>query len=468
VVTEQLAGRGERLSERTVGRRALGLDGTFDGRRDSSVRVRASRVRVALAAYYDGGGALDPVRIELPQGGYAPVFRGTASDDVPIARDLEPGLVVVQFTAAGHERAGLVGTAVAEGLVQRLLGFGDLRVVGPITTALDDARHIATAFGVRFVLQGSVRVDAGTVRLSVRLTDGASASTVWTTSSTDVEGPPFHLEDQWATELAAALGDSAGVLHRYELTAAPTGQVSSTQAALLAYYRCQESETPDSVAAARSALDDAIVSGDRSATVLALRAWVGAAAVNYGLVPEDELDQCRQLAQEAASAGPSTALPQVALGMVAFVQKEYELAGDFGRQAAARAPYHPTVLMAAATLTCLTGDWSSGEGYAREAFRLNPLHPGQFNVIPAIARLLDDDPAQALAEATLIHTPGQVWGSLYRAMALSGLGHHEQAAREMRSVLELDPTFLDDPLAYFREGMRVTPVRGVLHRRCQV
>jgi TolB-like protein len=458
VVTEQLAGRGDRLSERTVGRRALGLDGTFDGRRDSSVRVRATRVRAALTAYYTGGGALDPVRIELPPGTYAPVFRwGAQDDDEHGSHDLNPGLAVVHFTATGHERAGLVGTAVAEALVQRLLSFGDLQVVGPITTRLDDARDIARAFGVRFVLQGSVRVDAGMVRLAVRLVDGATATTVWTTTSTNVEGPPFDLEDQWATELAAALGDSTGVLHRYELTTPQTGHVSSSQAAMRAYYKCQEDETPESVNDALLALDAAIADGDRTPMILALRAWVGAVAVAYELSPDTELEHCRVLAQEAAAAVPSTALAQVALGMVAFVQKEYDLAGEYGRQAAGRAPHHPSVLMAAATLTCLTGDWEHGEGYAREAFRLNPDHPGQFNVLPAIARLLDDDPAQALAEATLVHTPGQVWGPLYRAMALAGLGHHEQAAREMRQVLEIDPTFLDEPLAYFREGMRVTP-----------
>ena len=74
VVTEQLAGRGDTLSERTVGRRALGRDALFTGRQDSSVRVRASRVRTALDAYYAGAGALDPVQIRLPRGTYAPTF----------------------------------------------------------------------------------------------------------------------------------------------------------------------------------------------------------------------------------------------------------------------------------------------------------------------------------------------------------------------------------------------------------
>ncbi len=78
VVTETLAGRGDRLSERTVGRRALGHGEAFDGRKDASVRVRATRVRKALRAYVEGEGAADLVRIDLPTGTlHADVLAGT-------------------------------------------------------------------------------------------------------------------------------------------------------------------------------------------------------------------------------------------------------------------------------------------------------------------------------------------------------------------------------------------------------
>lgn len=56
-VTETLAGRGERLSERTVGRYGLLQGERFLGGQDSSVRVQASRLRKALRAYYAGEGA---------------------------------------------------------------------------------------------------------------------------------------------------------------------------------------------------------------------------------------------------------------------------------------------------------------------------------------------------------------------------------------------------------------------------
>lgn len=68
VVKETVAGRGGRLTERTVARGALGLPSTFDARLDASVRVRASRVRAALERYYAGDGRGDDVIIVLPPG----------------------------------------------------------------------------------------------------------------------------------------------------------------------------------------------------------------------------------------------------------------------------------------------------------------------------------------------------------------------------------------------------------------
>lgn len=67
-----------------------------------------------------------------------------------------------------------------------------------------------------------------------------------------------------------------------------------------------------------------------------------------------------------------------------------------------------------------------------------------------------DDDAAALAEASLIHAPGATWGPLYRAMALAGLGHTEQAQHEMDEVLTIDPTFLDDPVATFTRYTNLT------------
>jgi hypothetical protein len=75
VVESTLAGHGDRLKGYTVGVEALGRAVSFDPQVDPIVRVEAIRLRAALARYYSGAGADDPVVIDMPRGRYVAQFR---------------------------------------------------------------------------------------------------------------------------------------------------------------------------------------------------------------------------------------------------------------------------------------------------------------------------------------------------------------------------------------------------------
>src|SRR5581483_7598065 len=74
VVETALAGGYSRHKETVLAVEAFGRDTSFDGNSDSVVRNTARRLRANLEAYYQDEGRHDPLRIELPKGGYTPVF----------------------------------------------------------------------------------------------------------------------------------------------------------------------------------------------------------------------------------------------------------------------------------------------------------------------------------------------------------------------------------------------------------
>jgi TolB-like protein len=76
VVEQTLAGRARQIKEYSIGLEVFHKDESFDPRKDPIVRVEASKLRTKLALYYQSGGAQDPVRIELPKRGYAPILTG--------------------------------------------------------------------------------------------------------------------------------------------------------------------------------------------------------------------------------------------------------------------------------------------------------------------------------------------------------------------------------------------------------
>ena len=74
VVEEALAGRGDRIKERTVALGALDRDRDFDSRVDAIVRIVAGKLRRTMDRYYASDGASDALRILIPKGTYYPKF----------------------------------------------------------------------------------------------------------------------------------------------------------------------------------------------------------------------------------------------------------------------------------------------------------------------------------------------------------------------------------------------------------
>ncbi len=79
VVELHLEGRDVEIKESLIGIDVFGRPPGFDPQQDSIVRTEAARLRARLAEYYAGEGSGDTLVIELPKGGYSPVFRETSA-----------------------------------------------------------------------------------------------------------------------------------------------------------------------------------------------------------------------------------------------------------------------------------------------------------------------------------------------------------------------------------------------------
>src|SRR5215469_6044056 len=75
VVEQHLEGKAGELKESVIAMEVFGRNADHDPKQDSIVRTEASRLRARLNEYYLGDGKNDALVIELPKGGYAPLFR---------------------------------------------------------------------------------------------------------------------------------------------------------------------------------------------------------------------------------------------------------------------------------------------------------------------------------------------------------------------------------------------------------
>jgi hypothetical protein len=74
VVAETLEGRGDEISEHQIGVQVFDRPSDYRTLEDNIVRSYARQLRKRLAEHFAGEGSTEPTRIDIPLGGYVPVF----------------------------------------------------------------------------------------------------------------------------------------------------------------------------------------------------------------------------------------------------------------------------------------------------------------------------------------------------------------------------------------------------------
>ncbi len=224
IVLEALAGRGDALKEYVVGVQVFGKEEAFDPRTDPVVRVQARRLRARLVRYYREEGVGDEVLIELPKGGYTPLF--TFRERPPVQRPSPETVLISRNTVAVAPFADHSGgrdleafcRGVRDEVVHRLTNLGRLRVVAWET--LDpDGQGVGRPLraDVAAVVVGTVRQAGERVRVTTQVVDGASGCYLWSESLDVSLESPLEAQEQVALvvsrRLEVALSDvSAGRL----------------------------------------------------------------------------------------------------------------------------------------------------------------------------------------------------------------------------------------------------------------
>lgn len=184
IVGEATEGRAGDLKEYVIGVQVFAKEPSFDPRTDPIVRVQARRLRTRLARYYREEGQSDEVIVDLPKGGYAPVFR--KREGAPPAKSSLSATLVNRNTVevlAFADRSpgsnlGYFCQGLRDEIVHGLTAIKPLRVLAKHRAAeTADAQPDAA-----LVIDGSVRIAGERVRVTTRLVDGTSGHYLWSES----------------------------------------------------------------------------------------------------------------------------------------------------------------------------------------------------------------------------------------------------------------------------------------------
>lgn len=99
VAAEALQGRGDEISEHQIGVQVFDRPADYRTLEDNIVRNYARQLRKRLAEYFAGDGA-EEWRVDIPLGGYVPVFTCAADETAPAVADHLP--ITVKIRTQGH------------------------------------------------------------------------------------------------------------------------------------------------------------------------------------------------------------------------------------------------------------------------------------------------------------------------------------------------------------------------------
>ncbi|HJZ78505.1 MAG TPA: tetratricopeptide repeat protein [Vicinamibacterales bacterium] len=206
IVSEAIAGHRNELKEYVIGVQVFGKEESFDPRTDPIVRVQARRLRAKLGQYYRDEGRTDELIVDLPKGGYAPVF--TRRDGAPVVKRTVAATLVSRNTVAvlpfadhsGAHELGHLCHGVREEIVHRLTRLPALRILAP-----EVPRGPGDAGDAAMVISGSVRRSGDQLRLTAQLVDGASGCYLWSESIDTPAGDLFGGQERIADAIVRRL-----------------------------------------------------------------------------------------------------------------------------------------------------------------------------------------------------------------------------------------------------------------------
>jgi adenylate cyclase len=233
VVSETLAGHEERLKGYTIGVQVFDRDSRFDPTIDAIVRVEATRLRAKLREYYEGEGAADPVRFDLPKGAYSvrlewrgpvPARHSPGAMPAPAAgsagggagsgahpSEERPSLAVLPFTnMSADPDQEYFADGITDNLITELSRVRGLFVISRHSSFVykhlsKRAEDIGAELGVGYLMEGSVQRAGERVRITAQLIDAASGKHLWAERYDRELSDIFALQDDVTHRIAAVL-----------------------------------------------------------------------------------------------------------------------------------------------------------------------------------------------------------------------------------------------------------------------
>ncbi|MBI1732770.1 MAG: hypothetical protein HYR49_08400 [Gammaproteobacteria bacterium] len=464
VVNETLSGCVDRLKGYTIGVEVFDRASDFDPTVDAIVRVQAILLRAKLREYYEREGRHDPIRFELPKGGYAVRFVSLdrpapqwgptqleSTNPIEVAPAVtprvegKPALAVLPFTnLSPHGEYGYFADGVTDNLITEISKLQGLLVISRQSSFLyrnvsKRAEEIARELGVKYLLEGSVQRSGDCIRINVQLVEAASGTYCWAEKYDSRLSDLFAVQDDVTRRVGAAL--KVRIKRTKDSCPGHEGTVSAeAHDALLQGLERFWTFTPEGTLEAYQHFTHAVhLDPDYAAG----HAWRARTLLFRWIMmwePDSEaVDRAHAGACRAVDIDPQMPFAHAVLGWTALWRKQGDEAIDAGRRAVGLDPNNADAHLFLSFSLTAAGRPSEGLHYIEMGRRLNPYPSAVYQLSLGLCHLALKEYEQAIGalkrgtEINDVFMPNHVW----LCILYTQLGRDDEASVERDKVLAL-------------------------------
>jgi len=356
----------------------------------------------------------------------------------PASKHDEPPLVaVLPFANLSDDAAqGYFARGFTEDVIRELARFRSLRVIAAHSSfgAADPQETPAETgarLGARYLMTGSVRRSADSIRIGAELVDAERGHFLWSGRYDIAPGGILATQDEIGRAVAATLVSRIDDDRLRRAAAKPLGDLAAYDCWLRGVTALRRG-TPESHAEARALFERALeidAAFARAYSGLSLTYFNEWSCLAWGRWAENE-GRAFDYAQRGAQMDDGDPVTHFILGRILLYRREFDRADRHLQRAELLNPNDADILAQLAVSDMFLGRPERGVERARLAMRLNPFHDDWYFAFAAGPQLFTGRIETAI-EFALKAPDIATDAHAYLASAYAHLGRHDEAARHV-------------------------------------
>ena len=376
-------------------------------------------------------------------------WRPTANRAVALSG--KPSIAVLPFVdLAGTERTERLADGLTSDIITDLARFRDLSVIAHNSTLAykdrtpTDPQQVEREMGARYVVEGEIRTDGRTARVTARLTDAESATELWSARYVYPLDDIFALQDKVSAGIVGSLPGFNGAVAQASTAAAKRkrpGNLKAYELVLLAVEAQQKFTKEDNIKSQELARQAMALDPTFARAYVAL-AWSDRFEVDigYSTSVEGSLEKTITDARTAVALDPADADAYMILGSALGYRGDYDAALAALDRALSLNPGNADIINLYGSNLTRFGRSQEGLELVQQSMHLNPHYPDWYR-LTSLEPLFLTGHFQRVVDLGRPALYTAAFEHLFLALSYGELGKAAEAQAEAAEVMRLEPDY---------------------------